>query len=256
MGCVNGVSAPASTGSLLLTCGINGTWSAPALTCIPTVSTSGAYSVPAYSPVGTVVGLPLTTPVGYTVNFTIAATSPPNAPFVIGACSGLIQVSRAVLNYVYGPRFYIINISALITQTGTSYPVSLNISILDNPQPPAVQSGTVYIPETAALNSSWPSFNCTAEEAFPLTAAVVVNANGLFGVAGPYAQSGIPGGGLFNLTVLGPLSWLATPTYSIVVSCTNALGMSSTGTMTVSDLRALRVSVHELSGNVCIPRLL
>ena len=162
MGCVSGVSAPASADSLVLTFGTNGTWSAPALTCLPTVSTTGAYAVPAYSPVGTVVGLPLTTPMGYTVNFTIASSSPPGAPFVIGACSGLIQVSRAVLNFVSGPRFYIVNVAALITQTGTSYPVSLNISVTDNPQPPAVQPGTVFIPETAALNSSWPSFNCSA----------------------------------------------------------------------------------------------
>lgn len=234
MGCVNGVSAPASSSGLLLTCGSNGTWSDPPLTCIPTVSTTGAYTVPAYSPVGTVVGLPLTTPIGYTVNFTIASSTPPNAPFVIGACSGLIQVSRAVLNFVVGPRFYIVNIQALITQTGTSYPVALNISVLPNPQPPQVQSGTVVIPETATLNSTWPSFNCTAEEAYPLSAAVVVNVNGLFGVSGPYAQSGMPGGGLFNLSVLGPLSWLAVPKYSIVVSCSNSLGMSTTGTLQVS----------------------
>ena len=153
---------------------------------------------------------------------------------VVKGADALVGALLAVLNFVVGPRFYIVNIAALITQTGTSYPVSLNISVTDNPQPPVVQSGIVYIPETATVNSTWPSFNCTAEQAYPLSAAVVVNVNGLFGVSGPYAPSGMPGGGLFNLTVLGPLSWLATPKYSIVVSCTNALGMSTTGTLQVS----------------------
>lgn len=233
MGCISGVSTPARSDSLSLTCGTNGSWSAPPLVCIPIVSTTGAYSVPAYSPVGTVVGLPLATPLGFTVNFTLVSSSPASAPFVIGACSGIIQVSQAVLNFVVGPRFYIMNVVAFILETGTSYPVTLNISVTDNPQPPVVQPGTLFIPETASVNSVWPSFNCTAEQAYPLSAAVIVNSNGLFGVSGPFAQSGMPNGGLFNLSVLGPLSWLTKPTHSILVACTNALGMSSRGTLSV-----------------------
>jgi hypothetical protein len=124
MGCTAGIAAPVLASGLSVTCLANGAWSAPPLVCLPTVTSSGTYSVPAYSPVGTAVGLPLSSPPGFTVNFTITGSSPPGAPFTIGACSGLIQVSAAVLNFVTGPRQYLLNITASIPATGASYAVA------------------------------------------------------------------------------------------------------------------------------------
>lgn len=141
-----------------------------------------------------------------------------------------------------GPRSYTLSlaIALAIPGAGTSTTFhSIAVDVADVPEPPTLPAtSTVSVPEDALVGAAYPGILCTDVDGLPLTAVIAVNAPGsLFSIARTFpAASTMPNAGAFSLvlTKAGVLDAEGVNAYTLVVTCTDATGLSGSGVVVAS----------------------